>query len=193
MNLHPVVEEIMEERNINIPKMTNLSLDNLPSPSLIPGVQHFKEVLDECKLWGSKVCIYNDYDFDGTSSAAILYKTLKEINIDVTDLTSTRERDGYGLSEAAIDEINDMNCDLIITTDCGITADKEIEYANELGMSVFVLDHHNRNNEPPFNYIDLSVKQGKFPTDKLTETGVINKYLNIDINCLYLTIYKYKC
>ena len=180
MKVHPVVKEIMEGRNINISEITDLKLDNLPSPSLIPGIQDFKEFLDECKLWDSKVCIYNDYDMDGTSSGAILYKTLNELDINVVNLTSTRERDGYGLSKAAVDKMKDRGVESIITTDCGITADKEIEYANDLNMSVFVLDHHNREDKPDFKYIDLSVNQGKFRTDKLSAGGLayfISKYL----------------
>lgn len=139
-----------------------------------------KERLEISSGWGEKIIVFGDYDFDGTSSSAILYKTFKELGLNVDCMISTRSRDGYGLSKSAINEIKEGNYDLIITTDCGITQDKEIEYASKLGIDIFVCDHHNRYDEPKFDYIDLAVNQGDFPTSKLSAGGLaffISKYL----------------
>lgn len=180
INLHPIIKEIIEDRGLDVDELTDLNINNLPKPNLIPNIDKFKERINTAIEWNDKVCVYGDYDFDGASSSAILYKTLKQLGVNVISLISTRQRDGYGLSKKAVDKMNDNSVDLIITTDCGITADKEIEYAQSLGMGVFVLDHHNRYNEPDFDYIDLHVNQGMFPTNKLSCGGLayfISKYL----------------
>lgn len=191
MELHPIVEKFINKRNIDKDLFKDLTKSKLPSPHLIPNIDKLEQVLEDIKTWGSKVVIVSDYDFDGTSSAAILYETFKELEINVEVIVTNRKRDGYGLSNKVIDIVDEREFDLIITTDCGITQDEEIEYARLLGIDVFVLDHHNRRVKADFNYIDLKVNQGFFETDKLSSGGLayfISKYLIGDKADKYLDL-----
>ena len=97
---------------------------------------------------GEKVLIFGDKDVDGITSTAILYSYLKDIGIDVQWRLPVGE-DSYGLSIQAIDDFAKDYGSLIITVDCGISNNKEIDYANSLGLDVIVTDHHNPPEELP--------------------------------------------
>ena len=142
-NTHPVIEEFIEKRGFNLSQLKRGSLSDLPNPDFIPNIIKFEEYLDSIKRWNSKVIIAGDGDFDGVSSSTILYKTLKELDLNV-EVDIAKRKDGYGLTKPMIDRIEKRGADSIITTDCGITQDEEIQYAEDKGIEVFVLDHHNR-------------------------------------------------
>ncbi len=89
-----------------------------------------------------KICIYGDYDADGITSTALMYKYLKGKNANVICYIPERNRDGYGLNKNAIDFIKSQNTDVIFTVDNGIVAFDEVEYAKSLGISVLITDHH---------------------------------------------------
>lgn len=89
-----------------------------------------------------KICIYGDYDADGVTATAVMYEYLKSVGADVDYYIPERDRDGYGLNNAAIDYLHREGIEAIITVDNGISAWKEIDYANSLGMEIIVTDHH---------------------------------------------------
>ncbi|MFO1130159.1 MAG: DHH family phosphoesterase [Rickettsiales bacterium] len=89
-----------------------------------------------------KICIFGDYDADGSCGAALLYKFFKSINIITSVYIPDRLKEGYGLNFNAIKKIKEINCSLIITVDCGTTAIDEIEFANSCEIDTIVLDHH---------------------------------------------------
>ncbi len=91
---------------------------------------------------GEKICIYGDYDCDGVTSTALLYSFLKDEGADVFYYIPSREGEGYGLNNAAIDKIHEKGADLIITVDNGISSIEEAEYIYSLGMRLVVTDHH---------------------------------------------------
>lgn len=97
------------------------------------------------------VAVYGDYDVDGVSATALLYLYLEEINpgMELGYYIPDRFAEGYGMSTGAIDVLAEKGVTLIVTVDTGITAVKEIEYANELGIDVVVTDHHECQNELP--------------------------------------------
>lgn len=180
MELHPIIEKFVKKRGFEVKDLIKYNREDLPNPEFIPNIGKFKEVLESAKRWNSQIILFGDFDMDGITSSTIYYKTLQELGLNIDCMISTRQRDGYGLSKAAIDEIDRQGHSLIITTDCGITQDEEIQYAEDKGIEVFVLDHHNRSDNPSFNYIDLKVNQGFFPTKELSAGGLayfISKYL----------------
>ena len=93
-----------------------------------------------------RIMIYGDYDADGVMSTVILYKALKACGADVYFYIPHREEEGYGLNIEAIRAIKEEEHDLLITCDNGISDLAEIAEAQNLGLDVIVIDHH----EPGF-------------------------------------------
>ena len=89
-----------------------------------------------------KICIYGDYDADGVTSTSLLYSYLSQCQANVMYYIPDREKEGYGMNINAIDTIKAQDVKLIITVDNGISAVKEIEYANSIGIDTVVTDHH---------------------------------------------------
>src|SRR5699024_11188254 len=87
--------------------------------------------------------------------------------------------EGYGLNNNAIEQIKNQSCDLMITVDCGISAIKEIDYANSLGLETIITDHHEAGTEIPkaFAVIDNKRKDSKYPFRELAGVGVVFKLI----------------
>ena len=101
------------------------------------------ERIAEAAQRGEPVAIYGDYDVDGITGTAILTEALREVGIDARPFIPHREREGYGLQDAAVARLASEGARVLITADCGITALKEIAAAQEQhGLDVIVLDHH---------------------------------------------------
>ena len=101
------------------------------------------ERIAEAAQGGEAVAIYGDYDVDGITGTAILTEALRGAGIDARPFIPHREREGYGLQDAAVARLASEGARVLITADCGITALKEIAAAQEQhGLDVIVLDHH---------------------------------------------------
>jgi single-stranded-DNA-specific exonuclease len=91
---------------------------------------------------GVPIAIHGDYDVDGVSATAVLALTLRRLGVEPIVHIPHRARDGYGLSPAAMHALRGRGARLVLTVDCGITANAEVALAAELGMDVVVTDHH---------------------------------------------------
>ena len=91
---------------------------------------------------GEHITVYGDYDVDGVTSVTLIYLYLKSTGAHVDYYIPTREGEGYGLSESAINTLSESGTKLIITVDTGITAKEETDYAKTLGIDTVVTDHH---------------------------------------------------
>lgn len=109
------------------------------------------------------VAIVGDYDVDGIMSTTILLKTFKRLGISVTYKIPNRMTDGYGINRRIVDELKLEGVSLIITVDNGIQAFDVLEYAKELGLDVFITDHH-----------ELKVEDAEFMIP--TSIGAINPH-----------------
>lgn len=89
-----------------------------------------------------RICIYGDYDADGVTSTALLYDYLSAFGADVAYYIPSRETEGYGMNNGAVDKIAQTGATLIITVDNGVSANEQIEYASSLGIDTVVTDHH---------------------------------------------------
>lgn len=107
-------------------------------------VERISAALDK----GEKICVYGDYDADGVTSTAMLYTYLKSKGADVIYIVPERE-ENYGLNRNAVDRMKLAGVGLMITVDNGISAQAEIDYANEKGIDVVVTDHHLPQGELP--------------------------------------------
>ena len=88
------------------------------------------------------IAIYGDYDADGITASALLTQTLRALGGTVIPFIPHRERDGYGLKPAALEDLAQRGARVVVTVDCGIRASDEIEHARGLGLDVIVTDHH---------------------------------------------------
>lgn len=111
-------------------------------PFRIPGFETSLSLLRGALSERRSICVYGDFDVDGITSTAILTETLRALGGEVTPYIPHREREGYGLNMRAIDSLADRGVDVLVTCDCGTTANPEVEHARGLGMEVVVVDHH---------------------------------------------------
>ncbi|MBI2589991.1 single-stranded-DNA-specific exonuclease RecJ [Candidatus Berkelbacteria bacterium] len=88
------------------------------------------------------IAVFGDYDADGIPGTALLVKILRSHQATVIPYIPNREREGYGLNEAALRHLKDQKVALVITVDLGITNRHEVKFATELGLDVIVTDHH---------------------------------------------------
>lgn len=146
-NLNKDIVKLLFAREINteekIEKYLGSGVTQLYNPFLLKNMQ---EVIDKINYYMSenkRILIMGDYDTDGISAAAILYKFFESRNVKCNVFLPNRFVDGYGLTKDTIDKVNNMySPDLIITVDCGITCVDEIDYAKSIGIDIIVTDHH---------------------------------------------------
>jgi len=113
------------------------------SPSQLPGCTAAAELLYQRIIEGKTIAVYGDYDVDGITATAIIYKTLKQLGAkNIQYYIPSRIDEGYGLNADAIDKLKADNVDVIITVDCGITSIEEAEHAKQNGIELLITDHH---------------------------------------------------
>ncbi len=125
-------------------------LEQLTSPFLIQDMQRAMDLMSGAGLVGvgglretrQPVLVFGDYDVDGTAGAALLVWVLREMGFVVSATQPDRFKDGYGLNVAAVEVAVASGVGLLITVDCGITSFQALERAQELGLAVIVIDHH---------------------------------------------------
>ncbi len=142
-----LVQKILTSRGITAPdaqhKFLNPSINEyMPNPSVLIDMDVAASVIADVICAGDKIAIYGDYDVDGITATAIFVKFLRALGADVVWHLPTREGEGYGLNNAAIDEIVAGGAKLMITVDCGISCVSEVAYATSCGLCVVVTDHH---------------------------------------------------
>ena len=98
---------------------------------------------------GETIAVFGDYDVDGITSTVLLMDYLKSCGAKCLRYIPRRIEDGYGLSRPAIQSLRDQGATLMITVDCGITGNEEVDFAGSLGMDVVVTDHHECKEELP--------------------------------------------
>ena len=169
------------------------SLDKLHDPFLMKDMDKAVERLHQAVTQGEKILIYGDYDVDGTTAVAVMYRFLEGIidngfnsetsnnqypiggtasNIDY--YIPDRYTEGYGVSTQGIDYAVAHGCGLIITLDCGIKAVEKVAYAKSKGIDVIVCDHHTPGDELPKAVAVLNMKREDcpYPYKDLSGCGV---------------------
>lgn len=153
------------------------SLDTLYDPFLMDGMEEASKRVINAIANKEKICVYGDYDVDGTCAASLMYSFLKELESDVFVYIPNRLTEGYGISTASIDYIKNRGASLIISVDCGITAVEEVDYANQFNIDTIICDHHQPKEELPKAYAILDpLKPGdNYPFKYLSGAGVAFK------------------
>lgn len=181
LNISEILARLLVLRNISTfndaRQFFRPSLEYLHDPFLMDQMDQATGRVIEALAENQKICIYGDYDVDGTCATALLYMFLKELDANVDFYIPRRLEEGYGLSASAIDVVKSKGTSLMITVDCGITAIEETDYANSLGMDVIICDHHQPKEELPRAVAVLDpLKPGcNYPFKYLSGAGVAFK------------------
>ena len=119
----------------------NPSYQDLINPNKLSGMSRAVGRIWQAIIQKQKIVIYGDYDVDGVTATAVLSGILRELGADVSSYIPDRHQEGYGLNAEAIERLIKLDNQLLITVDCGITAESEIsQYANRIDF--IVTDHH---------------------------------------------------
>lgn len=153
------------------------TLETLYDPFLMNGMHEATQRVIHALTSNEKICVYGDYDVDGTCSAALMYLFLKELGANVQTYIPNRLTEGYGMSIQSVDYLKEQGTNLIITVDCGITAVDEIDHANSLNIDTIICDHHQPKDKIPNAYAVLDpIKPGDtYPFKHLSGAGVAFK------------------
>jgi len=116
--------------------------NNLPSPFSIKDMSIAVDRISKAFIMNEKIAIFGDYDVDGATSSAVLYKSFKQFGIEPTIYIPDRQKEGYGPNKEALKNLKDIGVNLVITVDCGITSFEELDYAKTINLDVIVVDHH---------------------------------------------------
>lgn len=138
-------------------------------------VQRIYEAIGNQEVIG----VYGDYDADGVCAAVIIVSTLKKLGARVEVYLPHREKEGYGLNQEAIRYLKEKNVSLLITCDCGIANITEVDFANSLGITVIITDHHQPQNNLPaaFAILHPGLLTETYPFRLLSGGGVAFKLI----------------
>jgi len=150
-----LIDRILQARGLvatdEIDRFLAPKLSHLHDPSRLAGADEAGARLVAAVRACEPIVIYGDYDVDGVTASAILYRIIKTAQPDANVAIHIPHRidEGYGLNAEALQQIKDNGASLVITVDCGITAGSEAKVAHELGLDLIITDHHRfAENEP---------------------------------------------
>ncbi len=144
-DVEPIVALIAASRGYSDPMELEQFLSNEPYFSdayELRDIMHAADIVNMAIAEGKKIAVYGDYDCDGVTATAMLYRYLKGRGADCLYYIPDRFAEGYGMNCDAVKKLFNEGTQLIITVDNGISCFDEITLANELGMTVVVTDHH---------------------------------------------------
>ena len=192
-NIDPVKGRIIRNRDVtdmeNVDMYLNGTLDRLHDPMMMKDMDKAVSVIASSIRDNKHIRIIGDYDIDGICSIYILFKGLKICGADVDYEVPDRITDGYGINENLIKQAYEAGVEVIITCDNGIAAASQIDYANELGMTVVITDHHDVPYEETDNgrryiipkaaaVVDPKQNDCRYPFKMLCGAGIAYKFID---------------
>jgi single-stranded-DNA-specific exonuclease len=156
-------------------------LSGLHDPFLMKDMEKAVSRIEKAVSNNEKILVFGDYDVDGTTSVAIMYRFLKTICIseNVDFYVPHRYTEGYGVSKKGIDFAKENDFQLIISVDCGIKSVDLIQYARSLGLDFIVCDHHEPDEilPPAIAVLNPKQKDCNYPYKELCGCGVAFKLI----------------
>ena len=178
-----VVAELLIRRGVETPEEAasffSPSIADLHDPFLLQDMDKAVNRLNRAMGAKERIMVYGDYDVDGTTAVALVYKYLQNYYSNIEYYIPTRYEEGYGISTKSIDYAAENNVKLIIVLDCGIKAINEIAYAKEKGIDFIICDHHMPDETVPDAVAILNPKMpgSKYPCKHLSGCGVGFKFM----------------
>ena len=153
------------------------NINLLHDPFLMKDMKKVVKKIEDARE--ERIMILGDYDVDGTTSTAMLYKYFKNINYDILYYIPDRYSEGYGVSEKAIEYAEKKRVSLIITVDCGIKAVDQVNISNSKNIEMIICDHHLPGDQIPNAFGILNPKQEncKYPFKDLCGCGIAYKLI----------------
>ena len=154
-------------------------LNELIDPFLMNDMDLAVDRLNDAMGRKERIMVYGDYDVDGCTAVALVYKFLQQFYSNMEYYIPDRYEEGYGVSIKGIDYAAEAGVKLIIVLDCGIKAIDEITYAKERGIDFIICDHHVPDEVMPPAVAILNPKRtdSTYPYHHLSGCGVGFKFM----------------
>lgn len=178
LGISPAAASLLVRRGLTTPDdaraFVRPSLSQLHDPMLMLGMQAAVERLIRAVDGNERILIYGDYDVDGTTAVALMYRFLSGFYTNIDYYIPDRYTEGYGISFRGIDYARAEGCTLVIALDCGIKSADKVEYAKSRGIDMIICDHHMPGEDVPKAVAVLDSKQSDdpYPFKHLSGCGV---------------------
>lgn len=183
LSISPILAHLLIRRGISTEsgakRFFRPQLADLINPFLMKDMDVAVDRLNDAMGHKERILVYGDYDVDGCTAVALVYKFLQQFYSNIDYYIPDRYEEGYGVSKKGIDYAKKTGVKLIIILDCGIKAIKEIEYAKSLGIDFIICDHHVPDEVMPNAVAILNPKRpdDSFPFKHLCGCGVGFKFM----------------
>ncbi|MCK5430291.1 MAG: DHH family phosphoesterase, partial [Anaerolineales bacterium] len=179
--LSPLLLQLLYNRDALDDPLTFLDANETLTndPFLMPDMDKAVARIRQAILQREKIVIYGDFDADGVTGTVILVQGLSILGGDVSPYIPHRIDEGYGLNHDALARLIDEGANLIVTTDCGVTAYEEVERAHAKGLDIVITDHHNVPDvlPPAVAVVDAKRSDSAYPFAELAGVGVAYKLI----------------
>ena len=181
--ISPILCNLLLERGVTsaaeAKRFFRPQLNELHDPFLMKDMDIAVNRLNEAMGKKERILVYGDYDVDGTTAVALVYKFLQQFYSNIDYYIPDRYEEGYGVSVKGVDYAYETGVKLIIVLDCGIKAIDEIAYAKEKGIDFIICDHHVPDDELPPAVAILNAKRpdATYPYEHLSGCGVGFKFM----------------
>lgn len=183
VGVHPALGHLLTQRGFTTPQEAKRffrpQLADLHDPFLMNDMQEAVDRLNEAMIRKERILVYGDYDVDGCTAVALVYKFLRDYYPNIDYYIPDRYDEGYGVSKKGVEFAAESGVGLIIVLDCGIKAIEEVAYAKELGIDFIICDHHVPDEELPCAVAILNPKRedNRYPYTDLSGCGVGFKFM----------------
>lgn len=183
LGISPIMAGILLRRNITTESAAKRffrpQLSDLINPFLMKDMDVAVDRLNDAMGRKERIMVYGDYDVDGCTAVALVYKFLQQFYSNIDYYIPDRYDEGYGVSHKGIDYARETGVKLIIILDCGIKAFDEISYAKSLGIDFIICDHHMPDETMPPAAAILNPKRpdDTYPFKHLCGCGVGFKFM----------------
>ncbi len=178
VGIHPTLGLLLMQRGITTAaeakRFFRPQLSELLDPFLFRDMRIAVDRLNMALGRKERILVYGDYDVDGCTAVALVYRFLQQFTTNIDFYIPDRIEEGYGVSRQGVDFAHESGVGLIIVLDCGIKANEEIAYAKSLGIDFIICDHHVPGDELPPAVAILNAKRldATYPYEHLSGCGV---------------------
>ena len=183
LHIHPALATLLVQRGIDTfhsaKNFFRPQLSQLYDPFLMNDMDRAVKRLNDAIGRKERILVYGDYDVDGTTAVALVYKYLQHFYSNIDYYIPDRYEEGYGVSVKGVDYAADTGVKLVIVLDCGIKAVDEIAYAKAKGIDFIICDHHVPDDVLPDAVAILNPKRhdSTYPYPDLSGCGVGFKFM----------------
>ncbi|MBB1550356.1 MAG: single-stranded-DNA-specific exonuclease RecJ [Prevotella sp.] len=183
INMSPILSNLLIKRGITTESAAKRffrpQLADLINPFLMKDMDIAVDRLNDAMGRKERILVYGDYDVDGCTAVALVYKFLQQFYSNIDYYIPDRYDEGYGISKKGIKYAQDTDVKLIIILDCGIKAIDMITYAKSIGIDFIICDHHVPDETLPPAVAILNPKRADdtYPFKQLCGCGVGFKFM----------------